>query len=165
MISQKIAWNFLLGLLITLSIHLLSQVKATAQTMEMIQIEGRQWGITTRYIGAVEGNISFDLKDLQDLGINTYRIYGGMPRWETQDDDGRYGWPSIADIKANPNIVNWSWWDNVMDNPPNGSDYWSANTPNTIWKGNARTIFRTLREAEIRPVLTIRNVDQLNNPP
>jgi hypothetical protein len=164
MISQKIAWNFLLGLLITLSIHLFSQVKATAQTMEIIQVNGSQWGVTTRYIGATEGNSRFDLKDLQDLGINTYRIYGGMPRWETQDDDSRYGWPSITDIKANPNLINWSWWDNVMDNPLNGSDYWSANTPNTIWKGNARTIFSTLRAAKIRPVLTIRNVDQFNNP-
>ncbi|MEG4074877.1 hypothetical protein QUA30_19640 [Microcoleus sp. Pol14C2] len=60
--------------------------------------------VSTRYIGAVEGNINFDIKDLQDLGINTYRIYGGMSRWEAEDDDGKYGWPSLDEIKTNPNI-------------------------------------------------------------
>ena len=47
-----------------------------------------------------------------------------MQRWEAQDDDGVYGSPSIAQIKANVNAVNWAWWDNVMTTPPNGSDYW-----------------------------------------
>ena len=27
----------------------------------------------------------FDIADLQGAGITTYRIYGGMPRWETRD--------------------------------------------------------------------------------
>lgn len=121
-------------------------------------------GTSTRYIGAVEGNVNFDRADLQDLGINTYRIYGGMSRWESQDDDGIYGSPSIAEIKANPNVINWEWWDNAMTNPPNGSDYWWSGLANQIWQGNAHTLFGTLKDAKIRPVLTIRNTDDSWHP-
>jgi hypothetical protein len=121
-------------------------------------------GISTRYIGAVEGSFNFDVNDLKDLGINTYRIYGGMSRWEAKDDDGVYGKPTIAEIKANPNRVNWKWWDQVMTYPSGGSDYSWSGQPNQVWKGNARTIFSTLKQAKIRPVLTIRNTDNLWNP-
>lgn len=164
MTSKKIALNFLLGLLIATSIHLLIGATTFAKSMETIKIYGTPWGNSTRYIGAVEGNRNFDIADLQDLGINTYRIYGGISRWEAKDDDGVYGWPSIAEIKANPNIVNWAWWDNVMTNPPKGSDYWWSESRDTVWQGNARTIFSKLKQASIRPVLTIRNVDSSSNP-
>ncbi|MBV9385189.1 MAG: hypothetical protein JOZ78_02050 [Chroococcidiopsidaceae cyanobacterium CP_BM_ER_R8_30] len=137
---------------------------AFAKNIETIKVYGTPWGISTRYIGAVEGNRNFDIADLQDLGINTYRIYGGMSRWEAKDDDGVYGWPSIAAIKANPNIINWAWWDNVMTNPPKGSDYWWSESSGTVWHGNARTIFSKLKQANIRPVLTIRNVDNFSHP-
>jgi hypothetical protein len=50
------------------------------------------------------------------------------------------------------------------DHPPNGSDYWWSGTPGTTWQGNARTIFSALKAAGIRPVLTLRNVDNNNNP-
>lgn len=156
--------NFLLGLLIASSIYLFNGATTLAQSIETIKIYGTPWGVSTRYIGAVEGNLNFDIADLQDLGVNTYRIYGGMSRWEAQDDDDVYGWPSIAKIKANPNIINWAWWDEVMTNPPSGSDYWWSGPPGTTWQGNARKIFSTLKQAGIRPVLTIRNVDNSHNP-
>jgi hypothetical protein len=129
-----------------------------------ITVAGSQWGVSTCYLGATEGNVRFDVADLQDAGMNTYRIYGGMSRWEAQDDDGVYGSPSIAEIKANPSTINWAWWDNVMTNPPDKSDYWWSGTPGTTWQGNARTIFAALKAAGIRPVLTIRNVDNNDNP-
>ena len=80
-----------LGLLIALSLELFSGTTTFAQNIETIKFSGNAAGVSTRYIGAVEGNINFDIKDLQDLGINTYRLYGGMSRWEAEDDDGKYG--------------------------------------------------------------------------
>ena len=163
---KKSTFNLLLSILIivSLSLTIFSKAAISTQTVETIKVEGKTGGVSTRYIGACEGNINFNLDDLQDLGINTYRIYGGMSRWEYEDDDGQYGWPSITEIKANPNIINWDWWDKVMTKPPNGSDYWWSGVPGTIWQGNARTIFSTLKQAKIRPVLTIRNVDNSWNP-
>jgi hypothetical protein len=128
-----------------------------------ITVAGTQWGSSTCYIGATEGNVRFNITDLQDAGINTYRVYGGMQRWEQQDDDGVFGSPSIAQIKANVNAINWTWWDNAMTTPPNGSDYWWSGDAN-LWQGNARTIFSALQTAGIRPILTLRNVDNNDNP-
>lgn len=141
-----------------ISFPLLSSSITFAQSIETLKVDSQPFGVSTRYIGAVEGNVNFNIKDLQDLGINTYRIYGGMARWEAQDDDGRYGWPSIAEIKANPNVINWDWWDTIMTNPPNGSMYWSSGDSNTVWQGNARTVFSQLKQAGIRPVVTVRTI-------
>lgn len=121
-------------------------------------------GQTTQYIGAVEGNTTFDPADLEDLSINTYRIYGGMSRWEPEDDDEIYGWPSVAEIKADPNLINWEFWDQAMTNPPYGSDYWWSGKPGEVWSGSADTLFSTLKSMGIRPVLNIRNVDNSFNP-
>src|SRR4051812_38814759 len=93
---------------------------------------GTQWGNSTQWIGAGEGNARFNIADITDLGINTFRIYGGMSRWEPTDDDGVYGSPSIAQIQANPNAVNWAYWDQKIKSPTGGTDcLWSAS------KGNA----------------------------
>lgn len=137
---------------------------AHAVTNATVTVSGTQWGISTSYLGATEGNVRFNVGDLTDIGYNTYRVYGGMQRWEAQDDDGVYGSPTIAQIQANPNVINWTWWDNVMTNPPDGSDYWWSGSPGTTWQGNARTIFQDLKNAGIKPVLTLRNVDNNNNP-
>lgn len=51
-----------------------------------------------------------------------------------------------------------------MTDPPQGSDYWWSGEPGTVWQGNARTIFNTLKQANIRPVVSIRNVDNTWNP-
>jgi hypothetical protein len=128
-----------------------------------ITVAGTQGGTSTCFFGATEGNVRFDPADLSAAGVRTYRVYGGMSRWEQQDDDGVFGSPSIDAIKANPNVVNWAWWDTAMTSPPGGSDYWWSGTDN-LWQGNARTIFTGLRDAGIRPVLTIRNRDNNGNP-
>ena len=148
--------------LVVLTVTALVAGRAEAATAT-VTVSGTQWGVSTCYLGATEGNVRFDVNDLTGAGINTYRIYGGMARWEWQDDDGVYGSPSIADIRANPNAVNWAWWDSAMTTPPNGSDYWWSGT-NNLWQGNARTIFAGLKANGIRPVLTIRNRDNNGNP-
>lgn len=133
------------------------------QTTSNITVKGTQWGKSTCYIGAVEGSSRFDIADLKDLGINTYHIYGGMARWEPQDDSPDYGYPTITQIKADPNVINWAAWDNAMTNPPQGSDYfWVPESPR--WQGNARTLFSELKAAGIRPLLTLRNRETSNKP-
>ena len=47
-----------------------------------LTVSGTQWGVTSQNLGANEGSSQFNINDLADLGINTYRIYGGMSRWE-----------------------------------------------------------------------------------
>jgi hypothetical protein len=163
-LSKTTIRNFTIGVLMAIGIGLFSGTTTFAQNIETIKFSGKAAGVSTRYIGAVEGSINFDIKDLQDLGINTYRIYGGMSRWEAEDDDGKYGWPSIDEIKTNPNIINWGHWDRIMTAPPQGSDYWWSGEPGTVWQGNAKTIFNSLKQANIRPVVSIRNVDNTWNP-
>ena len=50
-----------------------------------------------------------------------------------------------------------------MTHPPHGSDYWWSGQDH-VWQGNARTIFRALQAAGIRPVLTLRNVENYGHP-
>jgi len=92
-------------LLISISSAMAAAKDAPAAT---ISVSGARWGTSMCYIGATEGNARFDIDDLRDAGINTYRIFGGMSRWEQQDDDGVFGSPSIADIKKDPQVINWS---------------------------------------------------------
>jgi effector-binding domain-containing protein len=40
-----------------------------------IRTHGEQWGVSTEHIGAVEGSGRFDVDDLKESGINTFRIY------------------------------------------------------------------------------------------
>src|SRR5438874_892836 len=80
---------------------------AHAASSATISVSGTQWGVSTAYIGATEGNVRFNTADMSDLGINTYRIYGGMSRWEWQDPYSPYGTPTIDQIKANPSVINW----------------------------------------------------------
>lgn len=128
-----------------------------------LTVGGSPWGKSTCYIGGDEGNTRFDVNDLKDLGVNTFRIYGGVTRWETQDDSGGYGTPSINDIKANPNAIDWTRWDAAMTSPPAGSDYsWSKST--AVWQGNARSIFSQLKAAGIKPVVVLRNQDNFRTP-
>jgi hypothetical protein len=128
-----------------------------------ITVSATPWGTSTCAIGATEGHVRVDIDDLVEAGLTTYRIYGGMSRWEWEDDDGIYGAPTIEAIKVNPHVINWSWWDAAMTTPPQGSDYWWSGQGN-IWQGNSRAIFSDLKAAGIRPVLTLRNVDNFGNP-
>jgi hypothetical protein len=132
-------------------------------TAHSVVVDSVQWGHSTCNIGAVEGSSGFNMTDLKDLGINTYHIYGGMPRWEAQNDSRIYGSPSIGQIKANPDVINWSWWESIMTHPPEGSDYWWTNT-GALWQGNARSLFSSLKAAHIRPIVTLRNRDNQQNP-
>ncbi len=149
-----------------IAIAICYQQPLSAQTfMEItLVVNDSQIGVTTRSIGAVEGNVNFDLASLVDLGINTYRIYGGIPRWEARDDDKLYGYPGIAQIKANPNLINWAWWDQAMTTPPGGSDYWWTTPAGQGWQGSAYSLFQQLQQAHIRPVVSIRPVDTTGTP-
>src|SRR6266700_7193325 len=124
---------------------------------------GTQLGVTSQHLGANEGSSQFNINDLVDLGINSYRIYGGMSRWEPTNDSSTYGSPTIAQIEANPGVINWAFWDNVMTNPPGGSDYsWSATTG--IPPINAATIIGQLNAHNITPIVVLRNRDNNGNP-
>src|SRR5260370_10679801 len=151
--------TILAGVLAALTLFASQAFAATAT----VTVSGTQWSVSSCYIGATEGNVNFNINDLTDLGISTYRIYGGMSRWEASDDSGVFGSPSIAQIKANPSVINWAWWDNVITNPQGGSDYWWSGTSG-LWQGNARTLLSSLHTAGGLLVMTVRNVDNNNNP-
>ena len=127
-----------------------------------IMVNGQQWGESTCFIGVTEGSSRFSIADLEDLGVNSYHIYGGMSRWEAQDDSNVYGYPTIAQIKANPDVINWKRWDDVMTSPVGGSDYsWE---PAPRWQGSARTLLGALQAAHIRIIVTLRNRDDQHQP-
>ena len=162
--QRRLIFPLVLGFLIVFYGAQAGWADLEAGRIAVLKIYDSPIGITTRYIGACEGNINFDLADIADLNINTYRIYGGMSRWEPQDDDGRYGLPTIAQIKTDPSVIDWDWWDTVMTRPAGGSDYgWSGNAAD-LWQGSARDLFSGLKQAHVRPVLTLRNSDAGWNP-
>jgi len=61
-----------------------------------LTVSGTQLGVTSQFLGANEGSSQFNINDLVDLGINSYRIYGGISRWEPTNDSSTYGSPSIV---------------------------------------------------------------------
>ena len=70
----KIKYFLSIAVLITLLIPVTPAYAASAT----ITVSGTPWGLSTCYIGATEGNVRFNIADLQAAGINTYRVYGGM---------------------------------------------------------------------------------------
>jgi hypothetical protein len=128
---------------------------AGAATTNLV-VSGAPMGVSTAFIGGCEGSENFDVTHLTDLGINSYRIWGGMGRWEWVDDDGVYGSPTIAEIKANPNVINWSWWDDAFNNPPNGSAYHWSYSPPLVWYGNDATMLQQLKDNGIEALITLR---------
>ena len=76
-----------LGLVVASSSHL-AEPSASFAAPPSPAITGTPWGVSTCYLGATEGNVGFAVADLQGAGLSTYRIYGGMSRWEQADDDG-----------------------------------------------------------------------------
>ena len=143
-VKVAVRLGYFVGLEMLLALVIgLTAVTAPAAT---ITVSGQQWGVSTRYIGATEGGDGFSVADFRDLGINTYRLWAGMSRWEPEDDDGVYGSPTIAEIKADPNIIPWSVWDQAMDA--------------VGWGGvSTRTLLGSLKSAGILPVVTVRNRD------
>lgn len=148
-----------LGILVSLLVATAGQANSSTPEPLLLTVYNHELGASTRYIGACEGNVGFASADFEDLAINTYRVYGGMSRWESEDDDGAYGYPAIAQIKENPDLINWDWWDQVMTYPEGGSDYHFSGPAEELWQGSARTIFETLKAEQIRPVVTLRNSD------
>jgi hypothetical protein len=120
-----------------------------------IEVGPEQWGVSTRYIGGTEGDSRFEIEELRDCGINTLRIYGDMSRFEPTDDDGEYGAPTIAQIKADPDVIAWERWDEVMDGPYSPHIEGAEGQPPLSW----RRVFAELKEAGIRPVIALRNRD------
>src|SRR5215469_10756018 len=128
-----------------------------------LTVSGTQEGVTSAFLGANEGSSQFNVNDLVDLGINSYRIYGGMSRWEPTNAESTYGSPTIAQIEANPAVINWAFFDNIFTNPPAGSDYsWSASTG--IPPVSAATIISDLNASNITPIVVLRNVDNNGHP-
>lgn len=109
-------------------------------------VRNERWGVTTRFIGANEGNDLFRIGDLKECGINTWRIYGDRARFEPAGGDGGYGARSIEEIRKDPRVVPWKKWDRRMGStgPENARVSW-------------REVFRDLKEASIRPVVSLRN--------
>lgn len=120
-----------------------------------ITVSPDQWGVSTRYIGGTEGSARFDIDELTDCGINTLRIYGDMSRFEPTDDGGEYGSPSIAQIKADPDVIPWKRWDEVMDSIYSPHIEVSEGQPELTW----RHVFEQLKQAGVRPVISLRNRD------
>jgi hypothetical protein len=150
----------ILSLLTAIAITLVPTAFAGTGTLTA---SGTQWGVTSQYLGANEGSSQFNINDLVDLGIDTYRIYGGMSRWEPTDAEATYGSPTIAQIEADPTVINWAYFDNIFTNPPGGSDYsWSASTG--IPPINAATIMSQLNSHNITPIVVLRNRDNNGNP-
>lgn len=128
-----------------------------------LTVSGTPEGVTSEFLGANEGSSQFNINDLVDLGINSYRIYGGMSRWEPTNAESTYGSPTIAQIEANPSVINWAFFDNIFTNPPGGSDYtWSASTG--VPPVSAATIISDLNAHNITPIVVLRNVDNNGNP-
>ena len=119
-----------------------------------ITVKPEQWGVSTQCIGGTEGNARFDIADLLDCGLNTLRIYGDMSRFEPTDDDAKYGSPSIAQIRADPSIIPWKRWDEVMDSA------YAPNVPQVTW----RSMFEDLKRGKVRTVISLRNRDTNLNP-
>jgi hypothetical protein len=121
-------------------------------------------GKTTRYIGATEAG-GFWVGDLIDLGINTYRVWTKMAELEWWDDDdptddglwndSAYGTPTIAQVKANPNLVPWgAWWDTRF-------------TEIQSWRYGTQTrqgIIAALTSNNITPVVVLRTYDDQGEP-
>jgi hypothetical protein len=159
-----------LGLLaIACVLPLLSDLPSRAQTTEApadkitdakITVSPEPWGVSTRYIGGTEGNARFDIEDLLDCSVNTLRIYGDMSRFEPTDDDGDYGSPTIAQIKADPNVIPWQRWDEVMDGLYSRHIVSPEGQPKLTW----RRFFQQLQRAGVRPVISLRNRDTALKP-
>jgi hypothetical protein len=100
----------------TVAVSLLACVSLTAIANAgsyTVTVTATTDGLTEKYIGGCEGG-SFDVSDLTALGYNNLRIYAKMAHTEPVDDDGVYGSPTIAEIKADPDVIPWSVWDTRM---------------------------------------------------
>jgi hypothetical protein len=121
-------------------------------------------GKTTTYIGATEGGV-FNISDLTNLGINTYRMWTKMDELEWWDDDdalaylcNEIGTPISTTIKLDQtsgftNTIPWEWWDEQFT----GTYY--------TWSGNSREqVIQQCVANGIAPVLVLRARDDHGKP-
>jgi hypothetical protein len=109
-------------------------------------------GKTPEYLGTVEGGF-WNVADLVDCGMKSVRLYCDMTRIEPTDDDGAYGTPTIAQVKANPNIIPWTLWDQRM----NDASLWGTGV-------SLAQIFADCAANGIQPLICIRTWD-INHQP
>src|SRR5207253_3037045 len=126
-----------------------------------VTVTGTSDGLTEQSIGATEGCTRFNIDELVDAGLGNYRLWAGMSRLEPVDDDGLYGMPTIDEIKANPNVINWSAWETQFRNR-HAYDF----SPNCVpvVQTSLYEMLAALREKGIRAVVTLRNVDDQGQP-
>ena len=148
---------FVLGGLVLLLVHT-SHAKTYTVT-----VTGTSDGITEQSIGATEGCTRFVIDELVEAGLRNYRLWAGMSRLEPVDDDERihgYGKPTIAEIKADPNIINWSAWDTQFHRP---AYEFSPNCVPVV-QTSLYQMLAALQGKKIRAVVTLRNVDDRGQP-
>lgn len=152
--------RYLLGAVIMLLVLGLvtTMVNAGAYT---ITVTGTPDGLTEMSIGAVEACSRFDINELVDWGAKNYRIYAGMGRMEPQDDDGVYGAPTIDQIKADPNVIDWTQWDYQFYR--SDTYFWSGGCP-AYSQTSLYDMLVALRDNGIAPVVTLRNVNNNDDP-
>ncbi len=142
-----------------------------------LTVSGTQLGVTSQYLGANEGSSQFNINDLVDLGINTYRIYGGMSRWEPTNAESTYGSPTIAQIEADPNVINWAFFSDLnahkitpiivlRNRDNNGNPSWSPNPPVTAadWNVWFEHVFATVYWFNVRNSYVVDNWEVHNEP-
>jgi len=76
-----------------------------------IVVTAQTAGITERSIGANEGDRAFNINDLVDAGVKNYRIYSAPPRFIWDSEGWAWGSVTIDQIKANPNLIDWTKWE------------------------------------------------------
>jgi hypothetical protein len=133
-----------------------------------ITVHSTVLGQTTTYIGATEAG-GFWIDDLNDLGVNTYRLWTKMAElewWDDDDavdelwDDSEYGSPTIAQIKADSGTgftttVPWAdWWDVRFTEPQS----WRYGTQ------SRQGIITALRNNGITPIVVLRTYDDQGSP-
>jgi len=123
-----------------------------------ITVNGTQIGITQQLIGANEGSGRYNISEITELGLKNYRMYGGTGRYEPVDDNGAYGSPSIDEIKANVNAINWAAWDTQF----NRSDgyFWALYPPEV--QVSSATILADLKNNAVPVVMVVRPRDNHN---
>jgi len=139
---------------------LLVGLGAAAGMAANVTITGTQVGTSELSIGGTEGCGGWNINDIVELGANNIRFWAGMSRVEPEDDDGVYGSPTIAEIKADPNVIPWDTW-----------DYWFKYYDTYFWAIGCPHVevvlydqLTQLRDNGIRPIVTLRNVDNNDMP-
>lgn len=138
--------------MVALMVGLVATGSATTYT---VTITATQVGTSAENIGVCEGCSGWNINDVTELGAKNVRFWAGMSRVEPVDDDGVYGTPTIAQIKANPNIIPWSTWDSWFKYAD--GYFWALGCPHTTV-----TFYNQLQDCKnngVKPIVSLRNVD------